>query len=157
VHDAIDPELERGLRGVSHVLGVSKDAGTRCLIFDQHGAARDVKLVASGSRFGKALKGVPAVPQQILPLRRSRSDEDEETVVREDGTHGMEAWGAIPPNGGEKGQADVELKEQPATDFGQLRLRRREVLPRHHVILLLPAWPTSRSSQIVLWLPSTMR
>jgi len=28
VHDAIDPELERGLGRVGHVLGVAKDFGT---------------------------------------------------------------------------------------------------------------------------------
>ena len=75
VHDAIDPELERDLRGVSHMLGVSKDIGTCCLIVNQHGFARDIELVTSGLRLGKGLKCVPAVPQQIVPLRRGRSEE----------------------------------------------------------------------------------
>ena len=55
----------------------------------------------------------------------------------------MEAWGAIAPNGGEKGQADVELKEQPAADIGQLGLGCREVRPRHHVIS--PYLPSGRA------------
>src|SRR5258705_8445810 len=69
VHNAIDPELKRGLRCVGHVLSVSEDFGTRCRILNKDGFARDGELVASWLRLRKALKSVPAVPQQIVPLR----------------------------------------------------------------------------------------
>jgi transposase len=63
VHDAIDREIECGLRCVGHVLGVSKDLGMRWRIVNEHGLACDEELVASGLRLGKALKSVPAVLQ----------------------------------------------------------------------------------------------
>jgi hypothetical protein len=81
VHHAIDPQLERGLRGVSHVLGIPEDVATGRLIIDEHCVAGDTELVASRLRLGKGLKGVPAVAQQIVPLRGRLSDEHEETVV----------------------------------------------------------------------------
>src|SRR5437870_4452020 len=46
----------------------------------------------------------------------------------------MEARGAVPPHGGEKGQPDFELVEQRPADVGQIGLSRRELLPRHHSI-----------------------
>ena len=81
VHDAVDPELERHLRGVRHVLGVSKDIGTRCLIVNECGFARDVEFVASWLRLGKGLKSISAIPQQIVALRGGFGDEQKETVV----------------------------------------------------------------------------
>jgi hypothetical protein len=134
VHDAIDPELERGLRGVSHVLCVSKDIGLRCPIINQHGFAGDIELIASGLRLGKGLKSVSAVPEQIVPLRRGWGDQHEETVVGQDRAHRVEAWGAILPGGGEKGQSNLELKEQRSADLRQIGFSRGELLPRHHRI-----------------------
>src|SRR5438094_9685004 len=93
VHHAIDPELERGLRGVSHMLGVSKDVGTRCLIVNQHGFARYIELVATGLRLGKGLKSVLAIPQKIVPFRGGRGDEHKETTVGSDRAPRMEARG----------------------------------------------------------------
>jgi hypothetical protein len=81
VHHAIDPKLERGLRGVSHVPGVPKDVGTCRLIVNQHRFARDIELVAPGLRLGKGLKGVPAILQQILSLRGRWDNQHEETVI----------------------------------------------------------------------------
>jgi hypothetical protein len=132
VHDPIDPKLERGLRGVSHVLGVPEDVGTCRLIVNQHGFARDIELVASGLRLGKGLKGVPAIPQQIVPLRGRWGDEHEETVVGEDRAHRMEARGTILLYGSEKGEPNLELKEQRSTAVGQIGLSRGELLPRDH-------------------------
>src|SRR3989454_11804546 len=46
----------------------------------------------------------------------------------------MEARGAVPPHGGEKGQPVFELKEQRSADVGQIGLSRSELFPRHHSI-----------------------
>src|SRR5215510_2651854 len=45
----------------------------------------------------------------------------------------MQAGGAVPPHGGEKGQPDFELEEQRAADVGEIRLGRGELLPGHHL------------------------
>jgi hypothetical protein len=44
----------------------------------------------------------------------------------------MEAWGAIVAHGGEKSQANLELKEQRAAHVGKIRLNRGELRPRDH-------------------------
>jgi hypothetical protein len=44
----------------------------------------------------------------------------------------MEAWGAIFAHGGEKSQANLELKEPRAAHVGKIRLSRGELLPRDH-------------------------
>jgi len=146
MHDSIDRELERDLRCVGHVLGISKDAATGGGVVNQPGFPGDVKLVASGLRLRKALQSVPAVPQQIGPLRRGWGDEHTQAVVREDGTHRVEARGAVPPDGGEEGQPDLELKEQRAADICQVGLGRGELLPRHHRI-------TSRRTDVLTGTP----
>jgi hypothetical protein len=46
VHDAIDPQLDRRLGGVSHVRGVSKYAGTGCRFVDEHGSTCDEELTS---------------------------------------------------------------------------------------------------------------
>src|SRR6266850_3912181 len=81
VHNAIDPELKRGLRCVGHVFGVSEDLGALCRILNKDGFTCDGELVASWLRLRKALKSVPAVPHQILPLRRSGRDEHKEAAI----------------------------------------------------------------------------
>ena len=132
MHDTIDRELERSLRCVGHMLRISKDVRTGCRVVNQQGFPRNVELVASGLRLRKALKGVPAVSQQIEPLRRGCGDEHKEAVVREDGTHRVEPRGTILPDGGEEGQPNFELEEQRAADVCQLGLGRGELLPSHH-------------------------
>ena len=82
VHDVIDPELERNLRFVRHVLGVSKNLGTYDGIVNGHGFARDVELITPRLRLGKGLESEPAIPQQVVSLRGSRDNEHKETVVR---------------------------------------------------------------------------
>jgi hypothetical protein len=42
------------------------------------------------------------------------------------------AWGAVFAHGGEKGQSNLELKEQRAAYIGKIRLGRGELLPRDH-------------------------
>src|SRR5262249_56336640 len=44
----------------------------------------------------------------------------------------MKAWGTVLPGGGEKGEPDLELKEQRSPDIGQVWLRCGELLPGHH-------------------------
>jgi hypothetical protein len=134
VHDAVDPEFERDLRRVSHVFSVSKDVGTCCLIVDERACAREIEFVASWLRLGKGLKRIPAIPRQILMLRRGWGDQHKEALVGQDGTHRMEAWRAIPPHGGEKGQPHFELKDQRSADISEVGLRGGERLPRHHRI-----------------------
>lgn len=112
VHHAIDPQLEHGLRGVSHVLGIPEDAATRRLILDEHRVASDIELVASGLRLRKGLKGVPAVPQEVVPLRGRGGDEHEEPVAGQDRAHRMKARGTVLPYRGEKGEPNLELEEQ---------------------------------------------
>ena len=63
------------------MLGVSKDLGTYGRIVNDHGSARDVELSTPGLRLGEGLESVPAIPQQVVPLRRGRDDEHKETVV----------------------------------------------------------------------------
>src|SRR2546427_488000 len=69
MHDSIDPQFKQDFRRVCHVLGVPKDCGTRRRIFNQDGSAGEVELVASGLRLRERLKSVPAIPQQVVPLR----------------------------------------------------------------------------------------
>src|SRR5258705_1001505 len=114
IHDMLDPELERNLSGVGHVLGVAKDRGMYGRIVDPHPFARDGELVTAGLRLGAGLESVTAVPPQVVPLRRSRDDEHKEAVLIKDRTYRMEPWGAVSAHGGEKGQSNVELKEQRA-------------------------------------------
>src|SRR5437870_13264559 len=109
VHHAIDPELERGLRGVSHMLGISKDVGTRCLIVNQHGFARYIELVATRLRLGKGLKSVLADPQKIVPFRGGRGEQHQETTVGEDGAIRMGGRGTVVPLSGALGRPNYEL------------------------------------------------
>jgi len=64
------------------VLGVSKDRGTYDRIVNADGFARDVELITPRLRLGKGLESVPAIPQQVVPLRRGREDEHKEAVAR---------------------------------------------------------------------------
>jgi hypothetical protein len=51
-------------------------------IVNAHGFARDVELITPRLRLGKGQESVPAIPEQVVPLRRGREDEHKEAVAR---------------------------------------------------------------------------
>src|SRR5688572_28703778 len=61
MHDALDPELERDLRRVPHVLGVAEDHLPRRRIVDEDRLAGHVELVAPWLGLGEGLERVPPV------------------------------------------------------------------------------------------------
>src|SRR2546426_761806 len=131
-HDTIDPQLKENFGRVGHVLRVPQDCGTRRRILYQKGLACNVELVASGLRLGKCLQGVPAVPSQVVLLRRRGCDQNKEVVAGPHRAHRMKARGAIPAHRREKGQPYAKLIELGAPGIRQLGLGGSELGPRDH-------------------------
>jgi hypothetical protein len=86
----------------------------------------------SGAGSAQPVSPAPAISCAADGSGEYGDDEQEEMVVRQDRAHRMKAWGTVLPDCREKGQPDLELKEQRPPDHGQVGLRSGELLPRHH-------------------------
>src|SRR5437899_2953355 len=127
------PELEEGVVARERTGGrVSLvNHSPNCLVVDTHGPPRNVKLIVD-FRTRKGMKSKASVAQEVVQLGRLIADEHVETDVCDDRADGVQAWAAIPTNGGEVAQSDSELVDQSPPSLGHFGLLSREFVPAFH-------------------------
>ena len=96
-------------------------------VVDRDGPAADrerVLVVVAGER----VQGVTAVAQQVLALGGGLEEPDQ-GVADEQRADRVQPGGAVGPDGGQEGQADPELVQQPPAGLGQVGAESPELAP----------------------------